>query len=64
MKDRHQCEVRHVLALRAESREKVDSFLALVEARRGREAANRLKADAAEQWSLGNRGKYGDWRKH
>jgi hypothetical protein len=60
--ERHQCEVRHVLALRVEDRGKAISYMALVEQKRGAEAARQLKVDAADQWNKGNRGEKGDWR--
>lgn len=62
MKDRHQCEVRHVLKLRCESQERAREYLEKVEKARGTGPANRLKREAAEQWGLGNRGQWEDWR--
>jgi len=61
MKDRFQCEVRHLLKIRAESRERVAQYLEIVEKRRGKPEADRLKVAAAEQWARGNRGKWGEW---
>lgn len=60
--NRHRCEVRHVLQLRKLGREAVDRYSALVARKRGSAAADKLLADAAEQWSLGNRGNDNDWR--
>lgn len=62
MKDRFQCEVRHILALRSKDRQAAVQYLELVEKSRGKPEADRLKAAAAEQWALGSRGKWGDWR--
>jgi hypothetical protein len=62
MKDRFQCETRHVLALRAEDRQKALDYLELVEKRRGIEAGKALENEVIAQWNLGNRGKWGDWR--
>lgn len=61
MKDRHQCEVRHVLALRAEDRQKALDYLEAVKKRRGIEAARKLEADVIEQWGLGSKGDWGIW---
>ena len=60
---RHECEVRHLCKLRAESRsrQKVDAHLALVEKMRGRESKEQLNADFARQSGAGNRGEYGLW---
>jgi hypothetical protein len=60
---RHQCEVRQVLRWRVEhGREWVRDWLAGVAKRRGHGAADRLDADAREQWTRGNRGAVSDWR--
>jgi hypothetical protein len=60
--ERHRCEVRWVLQLRAAfDREAVDNYIARVTTKRGVPAAERLLNDAAQQWSLGNRGKEGSW---
>ena len=40
----------------------VRDWLAGVEAKRGRDAAERLRTDCREQWAAGNRGDAGDWR--
>lgn len=61
-KDRHQCEVRFLLALTSRSTEKAREYLELVEKKRGAAAVNRLKRDAREQMNRGNRGEWGDWR--
>jgi hypothetical protein len=55
---RHRCEVRQVLAWRTEDRGKALEYLAKVkDARR-----EKLEQDCRKQWSLGNRGAWGDWR--
>lgn len=71
---RHRCEVRALLRMRQlEGREWVRAWLygstgpdgkrvRGVADIRGQAAADRLAADAAEQWRLGNRGERGDWR--
>jgi hypothetical protein len=59
--DRHQAEVRHVLALRAKDRQSAIDYLTRVKAKRGIEAARKLEADAISQWSLGSRGEWGIW---
>lgn len=56
--ERHRAEVRWVCA----NPQKADSYIRFVEAKRGPEAAERLRADAREQYRLGNRGAFGDWR--
>ncbi|WP_186139319.1 DUF7696 family protein [Burkholderia gladioli] len=45
---RHECEVRHVLSL--ESRAVRIAYLSAVEAKRGKEAAQRLRADVEQAW--------------
>lgn len=62
MKDRHRCEVRHVLKLRAASQSGALEYLEKVEKARGQGSAAKLNRDAAEQWRLGNRGQPDDWR--
>jgi hypothetical protein len=47
---RHECEVRHVAAMRSQDRQRTHEYLELVAKRRGEEAANRLKEDAAQLW--------------
>lgn len=60
---RHQCEVRHVLRIRAErGREAVHEYLELVASKRGPAQAEKLRTDCAEQWARGSRGASGDWR--
>ena len=71
---RHRCEVRAVLRWRvSEGSAWVASWLAGgtdangravkgVAQIRGQAAADRLRADCAEQWAKGNRGAPGDWR--
>jgi hypothetical protein len=60
---RHRCEVRQVLAWRVQhGLEWVRQWLAGVDAKRGADAAARLRADCREQWAAGNRGAPGDWR--
>jgi hypothetical protein len=55
---RHRCEVRQVLAWRTEDRGKALEYLSKVkDARR-----DKLEQDCRKQWSLGNRGAWGDWR--
>jgi hypothetical protein len=55
---RHRCEVRQVLAWRTEDRGKALEYLSKVkDARR-----EKLEQDCRKQWSLGNRGAWGDWR--
>lgn len=60
---RHRCEVRAVLRWRViEGGDWVRDWLAGVEQKRGKAAADQLREDARRQWSLGNRGEPGDWR--
>lgn len=59
--DRFQCEVRHILKLRAQSRQWMEAYLALVEARRGKAARYALQEAAKQQWQMGNRGAWGVW---
>ena len=59
---RHQCEVRAVLAWRTADRDSALRYLSVVRQKRGNQAADRLEADCRQQWSVGNRGKKGDWR--
>lgn len=40
----------------------VKSYLDGVERRRGKESRERLEFEYRRQWTLGNRGKAGDWR--
>ena len=64
---RHQCEVREWIKRRVakgppEGRGWLAHVLAAIEKRRGKEAAERLRNDIRQQWTLGNRGDFGDWR--
>ena len=60
---RHRCEVRQLLLWRAQhGREWVREWLSGVERRRGPDAAQRMRSDAALQWGRGNRGESCDWR--
>ncbi len=56
---RHQCEVRYVLSLRVNDRNKALEYLKLVREKR-KEKANKLELDCKEQWNLGNRGEKGE----
>lgn len=58
MKDRHQCEVRHILALRAKNRQSAIDYIERAKSKRGDTG---LERDAAEQWAMGNRGEWGRW---
>lgn len=60
-KERHECEVRYVLRLRVESRERAMRYLDTVDEKRKGGSA-KLRKDVIEQWTLGNRGVHGDWR--
>ena len=60
--ERHRAEVRQVLSWRAADRDSALKYLSVVRQKRGHEAADQLEADCRRQWSLGNRGKKGDWR--
>ena len=57
---RHQCEVRYVLSLRVNDRNKALEYLKLVREKR-KEKENKLELDCKEQWNLGNRGEKGEW---
>ena len=59
--ERHRCEVRYVLQLRVQDRNKAMEYLALVREKR-KEKAKQLEDDCKAQWNLGNRGDKGDWR--
>ena len=59
---RHQCEVRKVLQLRSQDRQRAVDYLVLVTKRRGEAAGEQLQTDAANQWALGNRGAEGQWK--
>ncbi len=58
--ERHRCEVRYVLQLRVQDRNKAMEYLSLVREKR-KEKANKLELDCKEQWSMGNRGEKGEW---
>ena len=58
---RHKCEVRYVLKLRVNDRNKALEYLNLVREKR-KEKANKLELDCKKQWSRGNRGEKGEWR--
>lgn len=61
--ERHRCEVRAVLRMRVQHGvERARTYIERVRKARGDAAADRLRADANEQWRLGNRGESGDWR--
>ena len=56
------CEVRSILRLRVEhSMFRAQEFLLKIQARRGDEATDRLRAACTEQWTRGNRGNPGEW---
>ena len=58
--DRHRAEVRYVLQLRVQDRNKAMEYLSLVREKR-KEKANKLELDCREQWSRGNKGEKGEW---
>lgn len=59
--ERHRAEVRYVLQLRVQDRNKAMEYLSLVREKR-KEKANKLELDCRKQWELGSRGDKGDWR--
>lgn len=59
--ERHRCEVRYVLQLRVQDRNKAMEYLSLVREKR-KEKAKQLEDDCRKQWDLGNKGDKGDWR--
>ena len=59
--ERHKAEVRYVLQLRVQDRNKAIEYLSLVREKR-KEKAKQLELDCRKQWELGNRGDKGDWR--
>ncbi len=59
--ERHRCEVRYVLQLRVQDRNKAMEYLSLVREKR-KEKAKQLEDDCRKQWELGSRGEKGDWR--
>jgi len=61
-KHRFRCEVRRVLAMRAESQFRAQNYLQLVRDRRGNDAADILLDACTKQWERGNRGEKGCWK--
>ena len=60
---RHRSEVRDVIRkFQTGGRKALELYLALVEQKRGANAALRLRDDAREQYKKGNRGDSGGWR--
>ena len=60
---RHQCEVREwIRRSSGQSGEWATKLLRDIAAKRGRQAAERLKRDIRRQLELGNEGDFGDWR--
>lgn len=60
---RHRCEVRQLIAWRVKhGRIWLREHLAGIEKVRGKPARASLEADILQQWGLGNRGAWGDWR--
>jgi hypothetical protein len=64
---RHECETREWIKRRAakgpqDGKTWLGDVLKAIEKRRGKVAAERLRRDIRQQWTLGNRGEYGDWR--
>lgn len=58
--ERHKAEVRYVLQLRVQDRNKAMEYLSLVREKR-KEKAKQLEDDCRKQWELGNRGDKGKW---
>lgn len=58
--ERHKAEVRYVLQLRVQDRNKAMEYLSLVREKR-KEKAKKLEDDCKSQWNLGNRGDKGEW---
>ena len=58
--ERHKAEVRYVLQLRVQDRNKAMEYLSLVREKR-KEKAKKLEDDCKVQWNLGNRGEKGEW---
>ena len=58
--ERHRAEVRYVLQLRVQDRNKAMEYLSLVREKR-KEKAKKLEDDCKVQWNLGNRGEKGEW---
>jgi hypothetical protein len=64
---RHECEVREWIRRRTEKgpeqgRSWLATVLESIGKKRGADAAERLRNDITNQWRLGNRGQFGDWR--
>lgn len=60
---RHQCECRDVIRMaQTKGWGHVETYLSMVEKRRGVDAVKQLKADIKRMWKAGNRGEYGDLR--
>jgi len=55
---RFRCEIRHLLKLG----KKASEYLEKVAAKRGKAEADRMMAEARNQWAKGNRGEWKDWR--
>lgn len=60
--ERHRCEVRHILKIRLNDRQRMIDYLDAVKKERGEKSAQKLENDAREQWNRGNRGNHGEWR--
>jgi len=56
---RYRCEVRHCIKLGI--RKKLDPYLEIVQNKRGKEAADRLRQEARRQYGKGNRGDFNVW---
>lgn len=64
---RHRCETREWIRRRAAiapgpGKVWLRQVIQDIEKRRGKQAAERLRSDIADQWRKGNRGALGDWR--
>jgi hypothetical protein len=60
---RHRCEVREWLRRgKDKDAEWLTGLIKGIAAKRGKPAAERLWRDIRQQWKLGNRGEFGDWR--
>ena len=60
--ERHRCEVRYVLRIRNDDRQKMIDYLGQVKKERGEIAYKQLEKDCRDQWNKGNRGIRGDWK--
>lgn len=61
--ERHRCLIRWILALTASKGKKAaDEYFSRFAKRHGDNNAEKLRAECREQWKLGNRGDFGDWR--